>query len=213
MLGLGTADVHQRDALVIVLEDLLVVGAAEGHALRAPLRHPDAVTEAASVEDEAVRESVDVAALLEANELAVGVEGALVRRRDPVRAEDVHVVQADRVAVRDPFGAAAANQVRGEQAALEAEVVTAGVLSDIARALVADDPRLHDTAGVRHLDELDTLRATHVEPARGEVRAELRRGELAVPFPARSAPAAVLREVIPRRGHAAQVRKRVREDV
>src|SRR5206468_23158 len=181
-----------------MLEDLLVVRAAEGHALRAPLRHADAVAEPASVEDHARRQLVDGTGDPDRCELAVLIEEPLIGRADELGAEDAHVHQTRGVAPRDPFRLAAPRELDGEQAALEPEVVAGQVLSDVARSRGADDARQRHAARAGDADEVDALRHADAHAPRTQVVAELRRGELAVPLPARLAPTAVLRKLVAR---------------
>src|SRR2546425_5839261 len=115
-----------------MLQDLFVVRPAESHALRAPLRHADAVAKPASVEDHARRKLVDGAGDPDRRELAILVEEPLIGRADELGAEDAHVHQTRGVAPRDPFGLATLRELDGEEAALEPEVVARQVLTDVA---------------------------------------------------------------------------------
>src|SRR6266850_2991759 len=74
------ADVRERDALVVVLQDLLVVRAFERHALRTPLRHTHGVTEALPDEVEARGYRIEPLVLMDADEAAVGVDHVVVTR-------------------------------------------------------------------------------------------------------------------------------------
>src|SRR5207245_7659365 len=55
---LSAADVRDREPLVVVRQDLLGRLPREGHSLRAPLRHSDAMTVPAAAEDETRRHAV-----------------------------------------------------------------------------------------------------------------------------------------------------------
>src|SRR5439155_20356250 len=91
-----------------------------------------------------------------------------------------------------------------EEVALDAEVVARGLHANLLRAERARDPRQDRTPGGALAGDLDLRRRADVAATHAHELREPRGLELAVPFPARLAERAVLRDLVAWRGHAPQ---------